>query len=229
MQYCEDKTQRAVHWYAHAPRRPEGSGAAKAAGPVIFGTPARLDDSPYTYAGKPMVAVAWQEAEELCGKLSSAAAQFRLPTEAEWEKAARGGLVGRRYAWGGGPPTGACCDFGRFDEFSILPSRTFPPNGYGLYAMCGSVWEWTADRYDALAYAGVPVPEALAAARATDGPGARDARNAGRVLRGGSWADSAEAVTVSFRMARASSGWREGAWTASLAPCIGFRIARVER
>jgi sulfatase modifying factor 1 len=96
--------------------------------------------------------------------------------------------------------------------------RRFPPNGYGLYAMSGGVWEWTSDWYDAESYRESP----------TGDP--RDPEEgAAKVLRGGSWTDCAEAVTVSFRMARESSSWKTGEWGQHLAPNIGFRICRLER
>jgi formylglycine-generating enzyme required for sulfatase activity len=164
---------------------------------------------------------------ELCNKLSNARVTYRLPTEAEWEKAARGGLAGKHYAWGDDLPTPDRCDFNRFDEFSIKPCRALPPNGYGLYAMCGSVWEWTLDEYDALGYAGAPAPTRPSVSYAGKGPGKRIVDLPQRVLRGGSWADGAEACTVSFRMSRGSVSWRDAAWGAKLAPNIGFRIARV--
>jgi len=244
LQYCEDKTMRARDWHAHAVR-------AGGNPQLDFGKPLREDDSAFTYAQKPMVAVSWQEAEELCARLSKPPITYRLPTEAEWEKAARGGLVGCRYAWGNDPPTPDRCDFNRFDEFSIKRSRAYPPNGYGLYGMCGSVWEWTSDVYDALAYSKAPLPkQPLLPEEKSDTPQRPQSAvgrllgafgfsrpqpkevpprhsESERVLRGGSWADCAEAVTVSFRMSRGSGSGRAAGWGRHLAPNVGFRICRV--
>ena len=222
LQYCEDETEHARDWHAHEPSLVLQGGTGSVPATALFGKPARSNNSAYSYSQKPMVAVAWQEAEELCERLSTSSVLYRLPTEAEWEKAARGGLVGCRFAWGNDPPTPDRCDFNRFDAFSVRPFRIHPPNGYGLYAMCGSVWEWTGDLYDASAYSESPSPGNTPSEPTPDG--GRE-----RVLRGGSWADTAEAVTVSFRMSRGSSSWRKGEWAASLAPNIGFRIARIER
>jgi formylglycine-generating enzyme required for sulfatase activity len=205
LQYCEDQTTAARDWHAHTP------GAA-----AIFGTPTRRDpETAWQYAAKPMVAVAWQEAEELARHLSNKTVRYDLPTEAQWEKAARGGLIAARHAWGDDPPNAQRCDFDRFGRFAILPMRTFPPNGYGLYAVNGGVWEWTGDWYDREYYAQSPQHDPTGPATGEE-----------KVLRGGSWADCAEVVTVSYRMSRASSSWRQGEWSRSLAPNIGFRLCR---
>jgi sulfatase modifying factor 1 len=224
LQYCEDKTIHARDWHAHDPNMRVGNAPAEA----VFGKPARESDDAYRYSLKPMVAVSWQEAAELCAKLSTPSVTYRLPTEVEWEKAARGGFVGKRYAWGNEQPTPDRCDFDRFDEFSIKASRALPPNAYGLHAMCGSVWEWTLDEYDALGYAGAPPPTQLPPPpEGRTGHAKGDQWLREHVLRGGSWADGAEACTVSFRMSRGSANWRDAIWGANLAPNIGFRVARV--
>ncbi|HKW15831.1 MAG TPA: formylglycine-generating enzyme family protein [Candidatus Krumholzibacteria bacterium] len=105
---------------------------------------------------------------QVCYEDAQAYAQWagrRLPSEAEWEFAARGGLSGKLYAWGDSlRPNGkwmANTWQGRFpvrDEGSdgyagVAPVAKYPPNGYGLYDVAGNVWEWTTDWYRADAYA----------------------------------------------------------------------------
>lgn len=196
---------------------------------------------PREYDCKPMVALGWADAEELAQHLSRGGVRYSLPNEAQWEKAARGGLIGNKYSWGDDPPTPERCDFGHFGRFAIGNPRGFPANGYGLFGMCGGVWEWTSTLYDALAYtnraAGQETPlegrpdERLIALndyrrRATVDPQLLEVPHL-RVLRGGSWSDSAAAVTVSIRMAREGWGWRSGHWSASDAPNVGFRLVRI--
>jgi formylglycine-generating enzyme required for sulfatase activity len=102
----------------------------------------------------PVVHVAYEDVEAYC-----AWAKKELPTEAEWEFAARGGLDGAEYAWGDEfEPNGkmlANTWQGEFPVQNLLrdgfewtsPVAAFPPNGYGLYDMIGNVWEWTSDWY----------------------------------------------------------------------------------
>src|SRR6186997_2219693 len=100
----------------------------------------------------PVVQVAYEDAEAYAAWVGK-----QLPTEAEWEFAARGGLERATFAWGdehtpGGTPMANTWqgDFPwqnlKEDGFEgTSPVGSFPPNGYGLYDMCGNVWEWTSD------------------------------------------------------------------------------------
>jgi formylglycine-generating enzyme required for sulfatase activity len=217
LQYCEDSTLRARDWHSHHPGQTWQHAGQTQTAQEVFGAPERSDpEAPWAYGAKPMVAAAWQEATELAARLSTPGVRYSLPTEAQWEKAARGGLIGARYAWGDEPPTSECCDFGRFREFSVRPMKTFPPNAYGLYAMCGGVGEWTGDWYDS---------EAYRRSIMTDPTGPAEGQQ--KVLRGGSWADCAEAVTVSYRHAAASSGRNDQPQLGSYSPNYGFRLCRM--
>ena len=101
----------------------------------------------YAVAGReehPVVLVNWHDAMAFARWAGK-----QLPTEAQWEKAARGGLVGRLYPWGNQSPSGSQSNFAQApSEFpGTSPVRSFPHNGYGLYDMVGNVWQWCADRY----------------------------------------------------------------------------------
>jgi len=95
------------------------------------------------YADYPIVFVSWQDARDYCEWFGA-----RLPSEAEWEYAARGGLEGAIYPWGDETPIcedGAIngASFSGCDERDTHPIGSYSPNGYGLYDMAGNVWEWT--------------------------------------------------------------------------------------
>ncbi len=216
LQYCESDTLNARDWHAHVPDQQWTSGDGTISSEQLFGTVQRENPArPLQYDCKPMVAVPWQMATDLTAKLSTAGVAYCLPTEAQWEKAARGGLIGCRYSWGNESPSEAICDFDHFGDWVIRSPRSFPPNDYGLHGMCGGVWEWTQDFYDALTYRQQPGP-------GTSGQGLS------RVLRGGSWSDCAETVTVSFRMSGGASRRRPGGNEHAVddSPNVGFRMCR---
>lgn len=169
-------------------------------------------------AAHPVVQVAWEDAvayAKWAGK--------RLPTEAEWEFAARGGLEKKRYAWGDEfKPAGkymANIWQGRFpdqnkneDGFArTAPVKSFPANGYGLFEMTGNVWEWCSDWYDATLYKAVAIKGAC---HNPTGPershNPREPHAAQRVTKGGSFL-CAENYCLNYRpSARRGTDWDTG-------------------
>ena len=213
--YCETETVQGGDWARHAHHKRWMSGGEEKTTAELFGTPPREnDDEPYSFHLKPMVAVSDREAADLCRKISNEETLYQLPNEAEWEKAARGALIGEPYSWGSAAPNPTCCDFDHYGVWRIHDPLIYPPNGYGLHGMCGGIWEWTRDSYDALAYSNVAVPADIEQAAVEP------------VLRGGSWIDCAAAVTVSFRMSRTSGHWNDAQWGGHSSPTIGFRLIR---
>ena len=146
----------------------------------------------------PVVNVTWAEAAGYCAWRGA-----RLPTEAEWERACRGGAEARKYPWGDAKLTNERARFDAVDGPVAVGS--YEPNPYGLYDMAGNVWEWTADWYARRYYEEAPSEN-------PPGPNAGEYR----VLRGGSWADVAKHLTCAHR-----------SYTRPIerSPNIGFRCA----
>jgi formylglycine-generating enzyme len=131
----------------------------------------------------PVTHVSWNDAQAYCRYTGT-----RLPTEAEWEVAARGGLEGRPFPWGDElEPAGVhrmnvfqgqfpTTNTGADGYLGTAPVGAFAPNGYGLFNVCGNVWEWCTDWLDPTYYSTSPV-------EAPRGP----ASGVLRVLRGGSY------------------------------------------
>ena len=143
----------------------------------------------------PVVLVTRDDALAYCAWLSDGLGRsVRLPTEAEWERAARGGTDGRRYPWGDDLDSSRCHFL--FDSMlkrqrGTRPTGTFAPNGFGLCDMVGNVWEWVSDWYGADYYA-------VSALRNPRGPDAGTLC----VVRGGAWVtDNPEMLRCSYRHA----------------------------
>ncbi|MCI2957277.1 formylglycine-generating enzyme family protein [Agromyces atrinae] len=177
----------------------------------------------------PVVQVSFEDASAY-----AAWAARRLPTEAEWEFAARGGLVGARFAWGDDERPGGELqanhwqgafpyrNTGAAGWVGTSPVGTFPANGYGLFDCTGNVWEWTSDyftpRHNPPSLTAVDAesrPNLLAATSAE--PGSRIPR---RVLKGGSHLCAPE-YCLRYRPAARSPQADDSATTH-----IGFRCAR---
>ena len=98
----------------------------------------------------PVVGISWQDAAAYASWAGT-----RLPTEAEWGYAARGGSMHGKYPWGDKPDT----SYANFKSFGILPVKSLKPNGYGLYDMIGNVWEWVNGEINEGYYNGQKLPE----------------------------------------------------------------------
>jgi formylglycine-generating enzyme required for sulfatase activity len=108
-----------------------------------YRAPLFWDDADFNQPSQPVVGVSWSVAMDYAQWAGK-----RLPTEAEWEKAARGGLVGKRYPWGDTLTDDDANYFGTAgrDRWArSSPVGSFPPNGYGLHDMAGNIWEWCLD------------------------------------------------------------------------------------
>ncbi len=134
----------------------------------------------------PIVNVSWTDAEAYCKWAWS-----RLPTEAEWEYAARGGRENLKYPWGD-TISQENANYRGSKRNGTSPVGGYPANSWGLYDMAGNVWQWVADWHDPKYYSTLSVEEPTPDPR---GPLKGD----GRVVRGGSWLNLAGYARVSYR------------------------------
>lgn len=184
------------------------------------------------YGEYPVVGVSWKQAKAFCAwrtlnkniyikslkKHRDLTNSFRLPTEAEWEYAARGGLESGNYPWGGPyakndrgcflanfkPNRG---DYAADQALYTVEAKSYEPNGYNLYNMAGNVSEWTDSSYDAAAYEYV----------SSMNPNVQDYKNMRKVVRGGSWKDVAYFLQV---------GTRDFEYADTARSYIGFRTVQ---
>jgi gliding motility-associated lipoprotein GldK len=164
------------------------------------------------YSDYPVVGVTWKQAKAFAAWRTNnkneyqrrrrlpLVTNFRLPTEAEWEYAARGGLDGAAYPWGG-PYTknDRNCFYANFkplrgdyaadDALYTVEAKSYKPNDYNLYNMAGNVAEWTNSTYDEFSYELV----------SSMNPNLTDSSNPKKVIRGGSWKDVAYFLQVNTR------------------------------
>ncbi len=145
--------------------------AATAASPPPF-----WNDDNFSHPQRPVVAVSWFEAVAYCDWLSKLTGRrYRLPTEAEWERAARGGREGALYPWGDDPPLSRRGYAERWKD-GPEPVRQSDPNPYGLFEMCENVHEWCSDWFD---------PDFYSSSRERNPQGPPS--GARKASRGGSW------------------------------------------
>ncbi len=157
----------------------------------------KKNPSNFKSADRPVESVSWNDANEFCAKLSQKTGRiYRLPSESEWEYASRAGTTTAFYFgesittklvnYDGNYPYANAAQ-GEYRK-ETTPIGKFPPNAFGLYNMCGNVWEWCLDRYHNN-YNGAPV----------DGSAWVDGDDARRLLRGGSWLNNARYCRSAYR------------------------------
>ena len=166
-----------------------------------------------SYGDYPVVGVSWGQADAFCNwrtkkkndylkgrKNLPSVPDFRLPTEAEWEYAARGGLEFATYPWGvGGTTNSRGCFLANFKpvrgNYAVdgalytVEAKSFNANDYGLYNMAGNVSEWTSTAYNLSSYY----------MASTMNPNVEDRKNKRKIIRGGSWKDVAYFLEVGSR------------------------------
>jgi formylglycine-generating enzyme len=133
-------------------------------------------DPNFNHPQKPVVAISWFDAVNYCEWLRTQTGRpYRLPSEAEWERAARGGVENALFPWGNEPPC-SLPDYEKRWKNGPEPVAHFTPNPFGLYDICENVHEWCSDWYRADYYG-------LCPERNPQGPEAGQRR----ASRGGSW------------------------------------------
>jgi len=164
---------------------------------------------PKGLADLPVTNVNWYAAQSFCHWTGK-----RLPTEAEWEYASRGGLIGAEFPWGNQPADPKFANYGKSGIGKPVRVGSYPANRFGLYDMAGNVWEFTADEWGSYSAADSVNPHA--------GPIVLEMKdyeliNTRRVIRGGSFAGSPINMRVAYRDSHPANGSQ---------PFVGFRCVK---
>jgi sulfatase modifying factor 1 len=150
--------------------------------------PSNWGDPNFNHAQQPVVAVSWFQAAQYCAWLASQTGRsYRLPTEAEWERAARGGAEQKQFPWGDEPPQ-SLPDYATRWQTGPEPVARYAPNAFGLFDIGDNVHEWCSDWYDPNYYATSPE-------RNPRGP----EQGQRKASRGGSWRHHVKVARCSAR------------------------------
>jgi formylglycine-generating enzyme len=161
-------------------------------GSTGFAAPPFWTDPNFNHTEQPVVAVSWFEAERYCSWLTAQTGRaYRLPTEAEWERAARGNFEQKDFPWGNDPPR-SLPDYATRWQNGPEPVARYTSNSFDLYNMCDNVHEWCSDWYDANYYATSPD-------RNPPGPEPISGKDCRKASRGGSWRHHVKVARCSAR------------------------------
>jgi formylglycine-generating enzyme required for sulfatase activity len=208
--------------FAAATNRPTGYGCEWAGLPRDQNAKASWRTLGFTQTDRdPVVCVSWHDAQDYAAWMTKRTGHaYRLPTEAEWEYAARGGTT-TAYPWGDQPShdranygADTCCSEraeGKDRWLQTSPVGSFPPNAFGLYDMIGNAWQWIDTCF-----------EGSYRLDATAAP--KGGKCEKRVLRGGTWGDTPALIRVAFRNWSPAPNW-PAEWEYRSGG-VGFRLVR---
>src|ERR1700739_4624418 len=149
-------------------------------------------DANFNHPQQPVTGVSWQKAMQYCAWLTAQSGRtFRLPTEAEWACAARGGLEQKQFPWGDDPPQSLPNYAARW-QTGPEPVAQYAPNAFGLYDISDNVHEWCSDWYD-------PNYHAISPDRNPEGPERSPMQPPRKASRGGSWRHHVKVARCSAR------------------------------
>lgn len=171
----------------------------------------KVDDFPKEKANHPVVFVPWYAAIAFCQSLGK-----RLPIEAEWEFAARGGLFGKQFPWGDEMPDKRRANFGASEIGAATGVGSYPPNGYGLFDMAGNVWEFLSDEWQKYP-ANIDIQVSPVAGGDFFYKDSYRQIRTRRVIRGGSWGGAPVNLRVAYRDSHAPENAGDH---------VGFRCAQ---